>query len=156
MKYTNSKHQKDFLKDLKRVYAAQNRNVRNWTVWKRNWESSIQSLSNHGVTNGITSHTIFSIQNPFVGLFIPPILWKGIIARKVTKAKGVFPNDDVLMKLVHLSVILFERSDHAIDKLRTKCIAIGHKVWRSIQYYVTFLPGRLLIQKARLKIVSLR
>lgn len=56
VKYVGSKNQKQFLPDLKLVYAAQRRSWRrpSLTTLRRNVASSTPSSSSHGATNGIT------------------------------------------------------------------------------------------------------
>lgn len=49
--------------------------------------------------------------------------------RKVTKNKGVFPNDDALYKLVYLAYRNIRRKwDHADTELGTHGSAIGYKI----------------------------
>ena len=106
-KYVGSKHQKDFLKDLKLVYKAVNREIAESKLddlelkwgeqypiviksWRDNWERLTAYFE---YTEGIrriiyTTNTVEGYHRQL---------------RKVTKNKGVFPNDTALEKLVYLA-----------------------------------------------------
>lgn len=106
-KYVGSKHQKEFLKDLKTVYQAVNKetaesNLDNLELkwgeqypiviksWRDNWER-LSAYFNY--TEGIrrmiyTTNTVEGYHRQL---------------RKVTKNKGVFPNDTALEKLIYLA-----------------------------------------------------
>lgn len=106
-KYIGSKHQKEFLKDLKLVYKAVNREVAESKLddlelkwgeqypiviksWRDNWERLTAYFE---YTEGIrriiyTTNTVEGYHRQL---------------RKVTKNKGVFPNDTALEKLVYLA-----------------------------------------------------
>lgn len=105
-KYVGSKHQKEFLKDLKLVYKAVNREIAESKLddlelkwgeqypiviksWRDNWERLTAYFE---YTEGIrriiyTTNTVEGYHRQL---------------RKVTKNKGVFPNDTALEKLVYL------------------------------------------------------
>lgn len=105
--YVGSKHQKDFLKDLKLVYKAVNREIAESKLddlelkwgeqypiviksWRDNWERLTAYFE---YTEGIrriiyTTNTVEGYHSQL---------------RKVTKNKGVFPNDTALEKLVYLA-----------------------------------------------------
>ena len=106
-KYVGSKHQKEFLKDLKTVYQAVNRetaetNLDNIAIkwgeqypiviksWRDNWERlSAYFDYTEGIRRMIyTTNTVEGYHRQL---------------RKVTKNKGVFPNDTALEKLVYLA-----------------------------------------------------
>lgn len=106
-KYIGSKHQKEFLKDLKLVYKAVNREIAESKLdelelkwgeqypiviksWRDNWEHLTAYFE---YTEGIrriiyTTNTVEGYHRQL---------------RKVTKNKGVFPNDTALEKLVYLA-----------------------------------------------------
>lgn len=106
-KYIGSKHQKEFLKDLKSVYKAVNKETAEdklddlelkWgeqypiviKSWRENWE---RLAAYFAYTEGIrriiyTTNTVEGYHRQL---------------RKVTKNKGVFPNDIALEKLVYLA-----------------------------------------------------
>jgi len=106
-KYVGSKHQKEFLKDLKLVYKAVNKETAESKLddlelkwgeqypiviksWRDNWERLTAYFE---YTEGIrriiyTTNTVEGYHRQL---------------RKVTKNKGVFPNDTALEKLVYLA-----------------------------------------------------
>src|SRR5690606_12451185 len=107
LKYIASKDQKEFLKDLKRVYGAANKQVaedqllnleEKWgqkypvviESWQRNWEELSQYLE---YTESIRK--IIYTTNAVEG-------FHGQVP-KVTKTKGAFTNDMALLKLVYLA-----------------------------------------------------
>lgn len=107
IKYVGSKHQKEFLKDLKRVYGAVSKEAaeteffnlnEKWggkypiviKSWQDNWEKPTEYFQ---FTSDIrrmiyTTNTVEGYHRQI---------------RKVTKNKGVFPNDTALEKLVYLT-----------------------------------------------------
>jgi len=107
IKYVGSKHQKDFLKDLKTVYQAVSKEAAETALdkldskwneqypiviksWRENWDR----LSNYfQFTAGI--RRLIYTTNAVEGYHRQ--------IRKVTKNKGVFPNDTALEKLVYLA-----------------------------------------------------
>ena len=76
VKYVASKNQKEFLKDLKMVYAAQTKEKAEIELdnLEKSGASNILSSSSRGVTSGITSHTILTIRNQSDVLCILPTL----------------------------------------------------------------------------------
>jgi len=106
-KYVGSKHQKEFLKDLKTVYQAVNKEVAESNLdhlelkwgeqypiviksWRDNWERlSAYFEYTEGIRRMIyTTNTVEGYHRQL---------------RKVTKNKGVFPNDTALEKLIYLA-----------------------------------------------------
>lgn len=107
IKYVGSKHQKEFLKDLKRVYSAVSKDAAETELldldhkwgekypiviksWQDNWEKLTEYFQ---FTSDIrrmiyTTNTVEGYHRQI---------------RKVTKNKGVFPNDTALEKLVYLA-----------------------------------------------------
>ena len=105
-KYVGSKHQKEFLKDLKLVYKAVNKETAadklddlelKWgerypiviKFWRDNWERLTAYFEYTEAIRRIiyTTNTVEGYHRQL---------------RKVTKNKGVFPNDTALEKLVYL------------------------------------------------------
>lgn len=108
LKYIASKNQKEFMADLKCVYQAPNRSqaeikfeelAEKWgskypvviSSWQRNW-------------NHLTAY--FDYDEQIRRLIYTTNTVEGFHRqiRKVTKNKGVFPNDMALMKLIYLAV----------------------------------------------------
>lgn len=106
-KYVGSKHQKEFLIDLKKVYQAVNKETAESVLddlelkwgeqypiviksWRDNWERLTAYFAyNEGIRRIIyTTNTVEGYHRQL---------------RKITKNKGVFPNDIALEKLVYLS-----------------------------------------------------
>jgi transposase-like protein len=107
IKYIGSKHQKDFMKDLKRVYGAVNIESaetemdnleQKWgeqypiviKSWRDNWTELTQYFQYTPMIRKLiyTTNTVEGYHRQI---------------RKVTKNKGVFPNDTALEKLVYLA-----------------------------------------------------
>ena len=107
LKYVASKDQKEFMKDLKLVYKAINKNVaedellnleEKWgekypiviESWQRNWEELSQ---------------YFEYTEPIRRIIYTTNAVEGFHrqVRKVTKTKGAFVNDMALLKLVYLA-----------------------------------------------------
>jgi transposase-like protein len=107
IKYIGSKHQKEFLKDLKRVYGAVNIEAAEnemdnlelkWgdqypiviKSWRDNWTELTQYFQYTQMIRKLiyTTNTVEGYHRQI---------------RKVTKNKGVFPNDTALEKLVYLA-----------------------------------------------------
>lgn len=108
MKYIASKDQKEFMSDLKPVYQAPNLSMaemkfddlkEKWgkkypvviSSWERNWDN-------------LTSY--FAYDEHIRKLIYTTNAVEGFHrqVRKVTKTKGVFPNDMALLKLIYLAV----------------------------------------------------
>jgi len=106
-KYVGSKHQKEFLKDLKKVYQAVNKDTaesmldnlemkwgEQYPIVIKSWRDNWERLSAYfDYTEGIrrliyTTNTVEGYHRQL---------------RKVTKNKGVFPNDTALEKLIYLA-----------------------------------------------------
>ena len=113
LKYIASKDQKEFMKDLKRVYRAINKQVaedellslgEKWgdkypmviESWERNWEQLSQ---------------YFQYTEPIRKIIYTTNAVEGFHrqVRKVTKTKGAFTNDMALLKLVYLATKNIEK-----------------------------------------------
>jgi len=107
IKYVASKDQKNFLADLKNVYKAANRQQaedeldnleetwgKKYPVVIRSWRSNWHKLSTYFAYDSEIRRLIYTT-NAVEGFHRQ--------LRKVTKNKGVFPNDMALMKLIYLA-----------------------------------------------------
>lgn len=107
LKYVSSKDKKTFMKDLKMVYQAPNKSQGEQALMKleelwgkkypvviRSWNANWERLS-----------TFFQYDECIKKLIYTTNAVEGYHrqTRKVTKTKGVFPNDMALLKLVYLS-----------------------------------------------------
>ncbi len=108
LRYVGSKHKKEFMTDLKRVYKAVNKELAEseldiledkWNdkypivikSWRNNWERLSQYFKYPEEIRRIiyTTNTIEAVHRQF---------------RKLTKTKGAFPNQDSLLKLLYLGI----------------------------------------------------
>lgn len=108
LRYVGSKHQKEFMTDLKRVYKAVNKDLaeseldileEKWNdkypivikSWRNNWERLSQYFKYPEEIRRIiyTTNIIEAVHRQF---------------RKLTKTKGAFPNQDSLLKLLYLGI----------------------------------------------------
>jgi len=113
LKYIASKDQKEFMKDLKRVYKAINKQIaedelmllrEKWAdkypivieSWERNWEQLSQ---------------YFQYTEPIRKIIYTTNAVEGFHrqVRKITKTKGAFTNDMALLKLVYLATKNIEK-----------------------------------------------
>lgn len=107
LKYVASKDQKAFLRDLKKVYRAGSKSAaegmldeldKNWgekyplvlLSWRNNWEELSQYFKYPADIRRIiyTTNTVEGFNRQL---------------RKVTKAKGVFPSEEALLKMIYLA-----------------------------------------------------
>jgi transposase-like protein len=107
LKYVASKDQKEFLGDLKPVYKAATKDLaeihlaslaekwnKKYPVVIRSWQDNWHKLSTYFTYPEHIRRIIYTT-NTIEGFHRQ--------VRKVTKNKGVFPNDDALLKLVYLA-----------------------------------------------------
>ena len=107
IKYVGSKSQKEFLQDLKLVYGAQTKEraeteldnlAAKWgeqyPIVIKSWRDKWDNLSRY-----------FQYTEPIRRIIYTTNIVEGYHrqVRKITKTKGVFPNDDALYKLVYLA-----------------------------------------------------
>ena len=105
LKYVSYKDQKAFIKDLKRVYAAESEDIAMW-----NLESMMESWKKYrAVLNGWLDKwenlsTYFSYGSQIRKLIYTTNTIEGFNRqlRKVTKSKALFPNDEALKKTLYL------------------------------------------------------
>ena len=108
LKYVASKDQKAFMKDLKIVYQAPNKDqaedglIKLEEIWGKKYPIVIKSWNN----NWDKLSTYFQYDEYVRKLIYTTNAVEGFHrqVRKVTKTKGAFPNDMALMKLVYLTV----------------------------------------------------
>jgi Transposase and inactivated derivatives len=106
-KYIGSKHQKEFLKDLKLVYKAVNKELAESALddlelkWGEQYPIVIKSWRD----NWERLSAYFAYTEPIRKIIYTTNTVEGYHRqlRKVTKNKGVFPNDTALEKLVYLA-----------------------------------------------------
>ena len=150
IKYVASKRQKEFMKDLKQVYQAVNKDAAEQALdelelkwgedypiviksWRDNWErlSAYFQYSEHIRRIIYTTNTVEGDHRQL---------------RKVTKNKGVFPNDTALEKLVFLAFTRIRRKwTQPVQDWGSDCPATGHPVPGQVQdtvlkkhYYLEF------------------
>jgi transposase-like protein len=107
LKYVASKDQKGFMKDLKKVYQAVNKEQaemqlidledkwgKKYPVVLKSWNTNWEKLSTYFQYDEQIRRLIYTT-NPVEGFHRQ--------VRKVTKTKGAFPNDMALLKLIYLA-----------------------------------------------------
>jgi transposase-like protein len=107
LKYVASKDQKPFLGELKEVYKADTKELAEARLvelaekWMKKYPVVIQSWQN----NWHKLSTYFKYTEPIRRIIYTTNIIEGFHrqVRKVTKTKGVFPNDDALLKMVYLA-----------------------------------------------------
>lgn len=107
MKYVASKEQKQFMKELKRVYQADTKleAEMNLKTLAANWSKKYPVVINSWQDNWHKLSTYFKYTADIRRLIYTTNTIEGFHrqVRKVTKTKGAFPNDDALLKLVYLA-----------------------------------------------------
>lgn len=109
LKYVASKDQKEFMKDLKDVYQAVNKQtaedelVKLEEIWGKKYPVVLNSWQN----NWHKLSTYFAYDEHIRKMIYTTNAVEGFHrqVRKVTKTKGVFPNDMALMKLIYLATL---------------------------------------------------
>jgi transposase-like protein len=107
LKYVASKDQKEFMKDLKPVYRAENKALAEDRLdsfeekWGKKYPKVIESWRN----NWEKLSTYFKYSEQIRRLIYTTNAIEGYHRqiRKVTKTKGAFPNDMALLKLIYLA-----------------------------------------------------
>jgi transposase-like protein len=107
LKYVASKDQKPFLGELKEVYKADTKELAEVRLvelaekWMKKYPVVIQSWQN----NWHKLSTYFKYTEPIRRIIYTTNTIEGFHrqVRKVTKTKGVFPNDDALLKMIYLA-----------------------------------------------------
>lgn len=107
LKYVASKDQKPFLAELKEVYKADTKELAEVRLvelaekWMKKYPVVIQSWQN----NWHKLSTYFKYTEPIRRIIYTTNTIEGFHrqVRKVTKTKGVFPNEDALLKMIYLA-----------------------------------------------------
>jgi len=113
LKYVASKDQKEFMRDLKRVYRATSKDVAEDELlkledkWGKKYPVVIESWNN----NWEQLSEYFKYTQPIRKLIYTtnPVEGYNRQIRKVTKTKGAFPNDMALLKLAYLATKNIEK-----------------------------------------------
>jgi transposase-like protein len=107
LKYVSSKDQKEFLQDLKPVYAAVNKASAEEALLELStkWEKKYPLVINSWQHNWEKLSTYFQYTEPVRRIIYTTNTIEGFHrqVRKVTKTKGAFPADMALMKLIYLT-----------------------------------------------------
>lgn len=107
MRYVASKEQKQFMKELKRVYQADTmlEAEMNLKTLAANWGKKYPVVINSWQDNWHKLSTYFKYTADIRRLIYTTNTVEGFHrqVRKLTKTKGAFPNDDALLKLVYLA-----------------------------------------------------
>lgn len=105
LKYVSYKDQKAFMKDLKRVYAAESEEIAmgNLESMMENWKK-YQAVLNVWLDKWENLSTYFSYGSQIRKLIYTTNTIEGFNRqlRKVTKSKALFPNDEALKKTLYL------------------------------------------------------
>ena len=107
LKYVSSKDQKEFLLDLKPVYAAVNKASAEEALLELSakWEKKYPLVVNSWQNNWEKLSTYFQYADPIRRIIYTTNTIEGFHrqVRKVTKTKGAFPSDMALLKLIYLT-----------------------------------------------------
>jgi transposase-like protein len=113
IKYITSKDQKEFMRDLKPVYRADNETqaLDELTVLKEKWFKKYPMVIGSWETNWSKLSTYFKYPEGIRKLIYTTNTIEGYHRqiRKVTKNKGVFTSDMALLKLIYLATERIER-----------------------------------------------
>ncbi len=106
-KYVASKDQKEFVKDLKPVYAAVNKSSAEEALLELSakWEKKYPLVIHSWQHNWEKLSTYFQYSEPIRRIIYTTNTIEGFHrqVRKVTKTKGAFPSDMALLKLIYLA-----------------------------------------------------
>jgi putative transposase len=107
LKYVASKDQKEFMKDLKLVYQAVNKTTAEDELLKleEKWGKKYPVVLNSWQNNWHKLSTYFAYDEQIRKIIYTTNAVEGFHrqVRKVTKTKGMFPNDMALLKLIYLA-----------------------------------------------------
>jgi len=108
LKYVGSKHQKEFMKDLKLVYQAATEELalKNLDILSDKWSEKYPVVINSWKNNWATLSSYFKYSEPIRKIIYTTNIVENLHRqmRKVTKNRAVFPTDDSLFKLLYLAV----------------------------------------------------
>lgn len=113
MKHVASKNQKEFIKDLKTIYRAENKDLAEYNLLKldekwgakypmviKSWQQNWDNLSTYFKYSGDIRRLIYTT-NPIEGFHRQ--------IRKYTKTKGAFTSENALFKLVFSAIMNIEK-----------------------------------------------
>jgi transposase-like protein len=113
LKYVASKDQKEFMKDLKKVYRASSKDLAETELLnlEEKWGKKYPVVIDSWQRNWDKLSTYFQYAEPIKKLIYTtnPIEGYHRQIRKVTKTKGAFPNEMALLKLVYLATMRIEK-----------------------------------------------
>lgn len=113
LKYVASKDQKEFMKDLKKVYRASSKDLAETELLnlEEKWGKKYPVVIDSWQRNWDKLSTYFQYAEPIKKLIYTtnPIEGYHRQIRKVTKTKGAFPNEMALLKLVYLATMRIQK-----------------------------------------------
>lgn len=113
LKYVASKDQKEFMKDLKKVYRASSKDLAETELlnMEGKWGKKYPVVIDSWQRNWDKLSTYFQYAEPIKKLIYTtnPIEGYHRQIRKVTKTKGAFPNEIALLKLVYLATMRIQK-----------------------------------------------
>ncbi len=108
LKYIASKNQKEFMRDLKKVYKAPTKEKAEFELdnLDKKWGDKYPLVINSWMDKWEDLSTYFKYTEPIRKIIYTTNIVEGVHRqfRKVTKNRAIFPNDDALKKLLFLSV----------------------------------------------------
>jgi len=109
IKYVGSKHQKEFMKDLKPVYQASTKELAEEKLLEldEKWGKRYPVVINSWQKNWENLSTYFQYTQPIRTMIYTTNIVEGYNRqlRKVTKNRSIFPNDQSLSKLLYLATM---------------------------------------------------
>ncbi len=109
LRYLGSKYHKEFIKDLKEVYRADNHEVAetNLEILEEKWGAKCPSAVQGWRTNWTNLATYFQFPAEVRKMIYTTNAVEALHRqfRKVTKTKGAFPTDDALKKMLYLATL---------------------------------------------------
>lgn len=109
MKYVGSKHQKEFVNDLKQVYKAPTKELAEEKLLslEEKWGSKYPVVINSWQRNWESLSTYFRFSPQIRTMIYTTNIVEGYNRqlRKVTKNRSIFPNDQSLVKLIYLATV---------------------------------------------------
>lgn len=109
IKYVGSKHQKEFMKDLKFVYQASSKDLAEEKLLEldEKWGKKYPVVINSWQRNWENISTYFAFSPPIRTMIYTTNIVEGYHRqlRKVTKNRSLFPNDQSLIKLLYLATM---------------------------------------------------
>jgi putative transposase len=109
LKYSGSKHQKEFMSDLKLVYKADTKDIAETKLLElsEKWGAKYPVVINSWNNNWDNLSEFYKYTAPIRKMIYTTNIIEGFNRqlRKVTKNRSVFPNNDSLTKLLYLATI---------------------------------------------------